>query len=225
MGDDGFNPCPRDDVGYVRLDTDVGLSRGRNVLLEKVATPYFLLLDDDNEFFRDTRIERLVEVVASSDVSLAAGAVIRCRWKRHRHFRLRPIREQATPFNGLIRHESDRLTLTPGYSAEENGYFICDLVPNFFVARTDDVRAMGGWDEDLKLNEHWDFFLRFKQAGLRVAYCPDVRIRNWEDADASPGDYRTFRERDYTGVACHKHGIRVLRDMARRTKFFGPPDA
>ncbi|HJP01578.1 MAG TPA: glycosyltransferase, partial [Planctomycetota bacterium] len=116
VGDDGFNPCPRDDVGYVRLDTDVGLSRGRNVLLEKVATPYFLLLDDDNEFFRDTRIERLVEVVASSDVSLAAGAVIRCRWKRHRHFRLRPIREQATPFNGLIRHESDRLTLTPGYS-------------------------------------------------------------------------------------------------------------
>ena len=87
------------------------------------------------------------------------------------------------------------------------------------------IAAMGGWDVDLKLNEHWDFFLRFKQAGLRVAYCPDVRLRNWEDDDAWPEEYTAFRRRDYTGVACHKHGIRVLRDMGGRTRYFGPPDA
>ena len=34
VGDDGFEPSPRTDVGYLRLPEDIGLSAGRNALLD-----------------------------------------------------------------------------------------------------------------------------------------------------------------------------------------------
>ena len=81
VADDSLNPQPRSDVRYLPLDHDVGLSAGRNALLASVETPYFLLLDDDLEFTKDTRIERLTAIVASrksrsraANTSFAAGS-------------------------------------------------------------------------------------------------------------------------------------------------------
>src|SRR5262249_48067864 len=59
VADDGFEPALRNDVEYIRLPTDVGVSAGRNALLERVKTPYFLLTDDDVEFRPQTKIEKL----------------------------------------------------------------------------------------------------------------------------------------------------------------------
>lgn len=50
-----------------------------------------------------------------------------------------------------------------------------DVVANFFIAKTEKIRALR-WDGDLKLGEHQDFFLRAKQAGLKVATCSDVKV-------------------------------------------------
>ena len=80
VGDDSFHPTPRSDVQYVRLPEDIGLSAGRNELLKRVETPFFLLLDDDLEFHRGTRIERLAHLASRHDFAVAAGNFIRCKW-------------------------------------------------------------------------------------------------------------------------------------------------
>jgi GT2 family glycosyltransferase len=202
VGDDSAQPTVQADVDYVCFPFDVGVSAGRNELLARVETEYFLTLDDDFEFIEETRIERLLQVAQQPDVDLAAGNCIACKSK------IFYTRERHAPYHGLIRREGDCLRMTPGYRCEGDGYFLCDIVNQFFIAPTDLIREVGGWDARLKTNEHEDFFLRLKQHGLRVAYCPDVVVRNW--VGDRPRRYRAFRERPYLPLVARKHGLRRM---------------
>jgi GT2 family glycosyltransferase len=219
VADDSIEPNPRRDVEYLRLEPDVGISAGRNALLKRVPTRYFLLLDDDFEFIADTRIERLVEIVAGDDVALAAGDCVRCR--RKRYWWGSRVKRKLVPYHGIIERTGDELTLSRGYRSQEDGYSICEIVSNFFVARTADIRRIGGWDEDLKINEHEEFFLRFHEAGLRAAHRPDVTVLHWLVGSRR---YSKYRNRDYLGLALRKHGINVFHDMYGHTNIYGSED-
>jgi GT2 family glycosyltransferase len=208
VADDSYTPCPRDDVQYIRLPPDVGVSEGRNLLLQQVKTPFFLLLDDDLEFIAQTKIERLAELVADDRVDIAAGDYVRC--KRRLFF----VRHKPQPYHGLFQLQDAHLRLVRGYHRQEDGYFLCDIVHNFFVARTRKIQALGGWDAELHTQEHEEFFLRAKQHGLRVAFCPEVRVWHWNDR---PAHYSWFRNRDYGKKAAQKMQILRFTDFLGRT--------
>jgi GT2 family glycosyltransferase len=210
VADDGLTPSPRGDVDYFRLHADVGLSVGRNALLRRIHTPYFLLLDDDLEFSRLTRIERLLELVADGAADIAGGDYYRCKRK------LLFIRRRWQPFHGVFRFQDGDLRLSRGIHAAHPKYQLCDFVHNFFVARTADILALGGWDDELKLNEHVEFFVRARRQGLRVAYCADVIAQHWMERNA---EYTRYRDRDFTGLAAKKIGVR------RVNRFDGQPIA
>lgn len=212
VADDSYRPYPRDDIQYLRLRPDTGASAGRNALLERIGTPYFLLLDDDWEFNQESRLERLMEVVESGSVTLAAGTLTRCKRKLHFFVNRRP-----QPYHGLFRFDGDHLIMKHGWYRDMGGYYLCDIVNNFFIARTDDVRKMGGWDPDFKTEEHIEFFLRFRKAGLEAAYCPEISIYNWY---ILPRRYRKFRRRSYDHLYLQKHGIRRLTHMHGQTDVF-----
>jgi GT2 family glycosyltransferase len=214
VGDDGFQPTPRSDVGYIRLPVDIGLSAGRNALLERVQTPYFLLLDDDVEFHNQTKIEKLVRLVDQDDVDIAAGNCLRT--KRKLFF----LRSKPQPYHGLFDFRDDELRLVCGHHKQRDGYLLCDIAHNFYVARTDAVRNMGAWDPELRQNEHTEFFVRAWRHGLRVGYCHDVIIRHWIDR---PPGYAAFRNRSYHQVAARKIGVdRIIGFQGRPFTVDGP---
>lgn len=97
----------------------------------------------------------------------------------------------------------------PGFEADCSRH---DIVLNFFAARTDAVRQMGGWDARLKLGEHQDFFLRAKQAHLGVAVCPTYAVA-LHDQDHSDTDYKRKRMREFQFLRAmlESHGLRRLR--------------
>jgi GT2 family glycosyltransferase len=208
VADDGITPSPRCDVDYLRLPIDVGLSAGRNALLRHINTPYFLLLDDDLEFTRKTRIERLFDLVASGVVDIAAGDYYRCK----RKFLF--VWHRWQPFHGSFRFHDGDLQLSREPHSANSTFQFCDVVHNFFVARTADVLKLGGWDEELKLNEHVEFFVRAHRGGMRVAYCRDVVARHWRERHS---DYTPYRDRDFTSLAAKKIGVR------RVNRFDGQP--
>jgi GT2 family glycosyltransferase len=212
VADDGFTPSPRNDVDYLRLPNDVGLSAGRNALLRHIRTPFFLLLDDDLEFTRKTRIERLLELVAGGEVDVAAGDYHRC--KRRLFF----IWRRWQPFHGTFNFLDGELWLVRKPHAVYPRYELHDVVHNFFVARTADILSAGGWDEELKLNEHVEFFVRLQQQGKRVAYCGDVVARHWAVRDAA---YTPYRERNFTALAAEKIGVRQVHTFSG--KVIGKP--
>lgn len=202
VADDGFQPSPRDDVDYVRLPPDIGLSAGRNALLDQVRTEYFLLLDDDLKFTADTRIERLLASVKQTPRSIAGGTYLRCK----RKFGLY-VQRREQPYHGVFERTGNHLALRRGWHGPEGEAYHCDLVHNFFVARTAEIRQLGGWNPLLKLHEHEEFFLRAQQAHMRVIYCPDVVAEHW-NADA-PRRYSRFRKRNFLPLALALHGIRT----------------
>ena len=204
VGDDSFNPRPRRDVDYVKLPSDMGLSAGRNALLARVRTPYFLLLDDDLEIRRTTSLEKLLTPVAEDRLDLAAGDYLNCKKKLGLFTRRRP-----QPYHGTFLVEKNRMKLVAGARADGDGFQWCDLVHNFFIARTSKIRAVGGWDADLMLDEHEEFFLRAQRFGVRVGFCADVVAWHWSVRSKA---YNSYRFRDFKPLAVAKMGLTEMVD-------------
>ena len=198
VGDDGFEPSPCEGAEYIRLPVDIGISAGRNALLEQVKTPYFLLLDDDVEFYRSTTIEHLIRLVDQSAVDIAAGNCIKIKRKWF------VTRRKPQPGHGVFDFRDNQLRLVRGNHGQGDGYQICDITHNFYVARVDVIYSMGAWDPELRQNEHTEFFVRARRHGLRVGCCDSVVIKHWNDR---PKEYCKFRYRSYHNVASRKIGV------------------
>lgn len=217
VGDDSVTAYPRTDVDYVRLPVDVGGAAGRNAMLQLVDTPYVLSLDDDIAFTAETSLGRLLETLERHEAAVVAGDLIDCEQK----FPLW-VRRRREIYHGVIRREGDSLRLVPGHAGSRGEAYECDLTPQFFLARTDALREVGGWFAPLKRDEHRELFLRLKQHRLRVLHRPDVRAEHWQE---TPLVYAAFRARDYAPVLASRHGLRRITDLAGNQREFPASDA
>jgi hypothetical protein len=52
---------------------------------------------------------------------------------------------------------------------------------NLFVARTDKVRSLGGWDTQLHSDERIELFARAQRRGLRVGVTAEASIWHWHE--------------------------------------------
>jgi GT2 family glycosyltransferase len=154
--------CGLPGVLRYELPHNKGLSFGRNFLVGSVVTPYFVLLDDDFILRSETKVEALLELLRlqrRNGFDLVGGAVRNGGRIRH--------------YQGFIEQVGDVLHCA---HHEESQYPVpCEVVWNFFAARTDVIRRVR-WDDRQKLGEHLDFFMRCKEAGVRVGYHPGVVI-------------------------------------------------
>jgi hypothetical protein len=81
-----------------------------------------------------------------------------------------------------------------------------DVVLNFFAVRTEVARRVR-WDDDLKLGEHYEFFLRCKEQGVRVGYVPWVWAAHHP---TDPNGYEAMRNEKalhYREIWMQKRGI------------------
>lgn len=195
----------------VRLPFDSGVSAGRNALLERVETEFFLLMDDDNWFSRHTRLDRMLRILERERFDILAGLV----WFRRHTERMFP-RRRLNDFFMNLELEDGTFRMLPGHREKTRTYRVCDLVENFYVARTARVREMGGWDGRLKISEHADFFLRAKRAGLKVGYTPLSSVDhvhfNRERASRDYAPYRADRQGEFRRIWMAKHGVRRVVD-------------
>jgi glycosyltransferase involved in cell wall biosynthesis len=147
--DDSREPRPLDDprVKTVAMPFDVGLSAGRNEGLRHISTPYVLLLDDDFVFHRGTRIETAVLALEADErLDIVGGKVIDL-----------PLYRVMGDRDGALL-PSDSRPLVP-YDTLVAGLPVRRNVANFFVARVASLQRVG-WDEEMPMAEHTDFFTR-----------------------------------------------------------------
>lgn len=165
VADDSRQPNEYQNAHTLKMPFNVGLSKGRNELVDNVDTPYFLLLDDDFIFTPKTKIENFVQVLDHTHVDLIGGKLDNI------------IRGKRKPYHWqrIFWKVDNQLWLKHGKHYEISGVSVCDTVLNFFLARTDVVRELR-WDERLKVVEHTDFFLRAKLFGLTVGYTHSVVV-------------------------------------------------
>ena len=206
---------------YLLLPFDSGVSAGRNELLRRVKTPYFVLCDDDFILDYRTNIEYMINLLESSELDVLGGL----------YFDIYPLGlsniisylssillrrktgVQRTVSLSLFERLRNRKTGVPRRVSgnfekldDENWKMTsieytppvtkCDYVLGFFVARTEAVKQkVGGWDESIKIGgEHETLFLKGKSTGLRVGYTEEVGVVHYPETNHR---YRNFRSRGY----------------------------
>lgn len=195
VADDSRRPDLNIDAHVFTLPFDSGLSKGRNALLERVETPFFLLLDDDYVFDGGSRVEELLHLLLTTEVDIAGGEWF--RWG------------QPSGFYGLLEREENTLLALPGDRGEIAGCPRYDFIPNLFVGRTESVRQVG-WDEDLKLGEHLDFFWRVREHSLSVVLHPRFTMLHEPISSSTYQPYRRRGELEYRQLLMRKYGLERL---------------
>jgi hypothetical protein len=88
---------------------------------------------------------------------------------------------------------------------------ICDLTHNFFLAKTEKVKAFGGWNPILKGGEHQNFFIRAKLAGLKVGTTRQCGVIH-DQWTSNSEEYISLRNRgnDYQELALKEFGFNTI---------------
>lgn len=208
----------RGNFDYVPLEYDVGLSAARNRMLQLTRTPLVMILDDDFVFTVDSDLGYLVHRLVQNKLDIVAASS--------------PADQSAhgIDYAGLFHHDVSRRTLS--IVAGNHGGIpnssctLVDIVPNIFVARTSLLRRLL-WDEELKLGEHEDFFLRARQHDVRVATCRSVSLLHRQEPHwLHRTAYDRMRSRVWRFLqrALEKHELRRLQAFGLETMALQPLD-
>jgi len=210
---------------YVVLPFNSGLSKGRNELLKRVETKYFVLNDDDFVYDERTDLAWMREQLESTDLELLGGLFYDQRtyvpkpdasiFNRAWYRLLREIgkkREFVRSYHGLFRTDGDTIVMQPvEYSAPITR---CDYTHNFFMADTQAIREkVGGWHDEIKTSwEHWEFFYRAKQGGLQVATTEEVGISHEGPTDSERYKSHRMDKADYyQRLSLEEHSFKTMR--------------
>jgi len=198
-----WETCRLFDAELLELEHDVGLSAGRNALVEKVDTETFVLLDDDFLMERESHLERLVGLVEAGLFDIAGGALLH--------------NGSPTHFQGMMRIE-DRYMVLERRICKDGSPIDVDITWNFWAGRTAKVLEVL-WDERLKVAEHHDFFLRCKangcaihtgrrtRADLHVGFFPGSVINHIPGTNPAYAPYRHTRSQQFWQLVLEKYQI------------------
>lgn len=212
------------DIQYYTLPFDTGLSAGRNYLLKKIHTPYFLLCDDDFVIDHRLHLSKTMTTMEEQHLDIGGGCFI--NYTTTANFR-RLARVMLTPslawryvlnkpveihYNGHFHKENNRCTLSISSRKPADAICFCDIVNNLFIGKTRSVKAMNGWDEEFKVGEHEDFFYRAKLHGLKVALLNDFAVAHYP---VITGNYLPYRQRanSFKKLFVQKSGFESYREI------------
>ena len=189
---------------------NVGASSGRNIMIENVKTPCFLLLDDD--FFLDDNCNLGISYeIAKQGFDIIGGEVYDVGPTCNKS-------NQARDFFGLLEKKEDKLYL---YKSKNKGHFnhypLYDFILNFFVGKTESFRN-NKWDDKLKLGEHLDFFIRFDKS-LKITYSNNFQIKHYQD-ETSNIEYNEYRNtvHKYLKIFKENHNINEIYTIKNNIK-------
>lgn len=197
VANDGLEPIENEKATTIyNLPFDIGLSAGRNFLLEKVTTPYIMFIDDDTIFTQDSNVDGMLETLKSiNNIDLISG------------------KTKGNYFYGTLEIENDILYRNfKSYRSVQQGYKIYDFVPNIFVAKTNKIKKVK-WNQNLKIVEHMDFFWRAKnviKSTVHESYFLNTRERPSDDYY----NHRIGRIKYFHKLQCDAIGVK---DIENRT--------
>lgn len=179
-------------IKYLVEDYDIGLSKGRNILIKNVKTNYFLLCDDDFEFDERTNIGESLKIMKQNGYDILGGnvynriyidSIYSFLWTIKSKARLKSVlqkQEIVSIYNGNYKIKDKNIFLD--IDNDINNYksdciYKTDICSNFFIGKTKKIIDIGGWTPELlKVGEHEFFFLKAKLNNLNVAYTPNFGI-------------------------------------------------
>lgn len=182
-------------INYIVEEYDIGLSKGRNILIKNVKTKYFLLCDDDFEFDERTNLEIAKKYLIEYDLNMVGGTVYNrisfdslysILWILKNPRRIKKVikkEEFVSIYNGSFDIDDNNILLKINRDEKkysDNEVYKTDICSNFFLANTKSILKINGWTpEILKVGEHEFFFLKAKKNNLKIMYSPKFGVRHY----------------------------------------------
>lgn len=139
---------------WITQPLNIGLSAGRNVLVDNTETPYLFLMDDDYIFNQTVNIEEIYTKLIELDLDLLSGTVSDIRGN------------SAYPrnYHGTFEIKDDILYVKKNHFDVEwdSEVMKVDFAMNLFLAKTETLKDVR-WEEKLKLAEHLEWYLRYSR--------------------------------------------------------------
>jgi len=167
---------------YYPLPYDCGLSYSRNFLVnraEELRCEYCLLTADSICFVNNYDFSPHINFLKEKDSRAIIGFEI--------------LNRQSYEYDLELSNKFDKFVLIEPRRPKINNYQPCDIVRNFFIAKTSVLKEIK-WDNNLGLCEHEDFFYRLKQKGYEVFYTNELHASY---LDHKPEEYKKMRNRLY----------------------------
>jgi len=152
---------------------DIGLSAKRNLLVQASTEPYVMLWDDDYVCTSNTDLRVFYELLQEVEGCGMVGA----EWS------LSQTQDRNVWFTGQLIPNGAEVKVRPPDGEPERietpagtlAYHEVDLLPNWFMAQRELLETVP-WDEELKLNEHLEFFAR-----LTAIRADSTRGKRWRE--------------------------------------------
>lgn len=210
-------------IEYYVLPFDAGLSAGRNYLLEKVKTKYFVLCDDDFCFDKRTNLDEAKKILENNNIDILSGILYNFYTINHSIGKgisfLQRLFDYGMPqtYVGTFKIDTGNKIKTEIKTKSFKKFIKTDIVHNFFIAKTESVRKIDGWDEELKLNEHEAFFLKVKRKGLNIGHSTSWGIRHYPQLSTN---YSKYRSRNFGNKMLEKYNLKEWIDYVDNGMIF-----
>jgi serine/threonine protein kinase len=152
-----------------------GASAGRNLGVSKIKTKYFVLLDDDYEFTKDTKLETFLNIIENSDLDILGGQVLE-----------NDVRNGF--FGTFFYNEKHRYVICKQEYTEFKNYKACEIIPQFFIGKTETIKTYT-WNEKLKTGEHSVFFFE-NRSNFKVGFTEEVSVNHKQESNNNYYQYR-----------------------------------
>lgn len=173
----------------VVVDTKGNVSWGRNFAAKQVITPYLVILDDDFVFTKDTKLEILLAHLKNNEELGCVGGLVNNDWYAYNFKAFR-----------------DKLHIWP---VEKSTFTTCDLINQFAMFRTEVLKKYK-WNEDLPINEHYNFFYQlWRGEEWKVASTSEVSIAHIRPRPTP--EYIKHRKRNFVKQAQEAIGLTFVK--------------
>lgn len=179
-------------IKILQMPFNSGLSKGLNLALAEIQTPFMVRLDDDVLFTRRTDLAgELRFLMEHPEVDLVGMPWIdACK-------SVSTKRDIKVYWRIDMREAPLRLKIPHGTKLDED-HVVLGKTSNAFLARTDSIKKVG-WDNHIRMIDHHDFF--FRAAGVLVSVLSLSSVLYHNHNYFSP-EYNRYRS-DWKGDAVY----------------------
>lgn len=180
---------------FVRTPPMCGVSKNRNLALEHIKTKYTVLVEDDFVFLPTSRLEVLKAMSERYGVQVVGGPLTTTGSDGNlAHDILEGTWDVEQKTNTLKLSRKSHQTFNDGFS-------LVDFTSNFFLFDTQAIRLAGGWRDELHIQEHFEFFVRMKNKGIKVGY---VQFCDVYHKHVNHFNYDKYRNNEQLKQHCEK---------------------
>lgn len=149
-----------EELTLIHLPFNSGLSKGLNAALSQVQTPFAMRMDDDELLTPFSGIHNQLRFLLEHPEADLVGVL-----PRNIPFGGNWQDQKDAYFRQSMAHSPNRLKI-PHLTWLDSTHVVLGKVPNIFLARTEQYRALG-YDDNIRMIDHQEFF--FRAAGKLVS--------------------------------------------------------